>query len=109
MATVKCLPVHHHSADYIFWSFGNIRLILGQFENRVPLKPVLRGGMRGQCYTITLPHMNSLNETESAICVALMCSLLPEDLHSDLIIQVCTGQGLYFQVIIYIVYLKICR
>ena len=40
---VKRLPVHHYSADYIFWSFGIIGLILSQFENRVPLKPVLGG------------------------------------------------------------------
>ena len=31
--------------------------------------------------------MNSLNKTESAIFVSLMCSLLPEDLHSDFIIS----------------------
>ena len=37
------LPVQHHSADYIFWSFGIIGLILSQFENRFPLKPVLGG------------------------------------------------------------------
>ena len=37
-------PVQHHSADYIFWSvLGIIGLILSQFENRVPLKPVLGG------------------------------------------------------------------
>ena len=35
------LPIQHHSADYICWSFGIIGLILNQFENRVPLKPVL--------------------------------------------------------------------
>ena len=28
---------------YIFWPFGIIGLILSQFENRVPLKPVLGG------------------------------------------------------------------
>ena len=28
---------------YIFWSFGYIGLSLSQFENRVPLKPVLAG------------------------------------------------------------------
>ena len=38
----KCLPIHHCSADYIFWSFGIIEFIFSQsFENRVPLKPVL--------------------------------------------------------------------
>ena len=38
-AAVKRLPVHHH---YIFLSFRIIGLILSQFENRLPLKPVLR-------------------------------------------------------------------
>ena len=28
----------HHNADYTFWSFG---IILSQFKNRVPLKPML--------------------------------------------------------------------
>ena len=43
VAAVKRLPVHHHSPDYIFWSFWIIGLILSQFENRVPLKPALGG------------------------------------------------------------------
>ena len=29
-------------------------------------------------------NMNSLNKTESAFFVSLMCSLLPEDFHSEL-------------------------
>ena len=33
LSAVKCLPVHNHSADYVFWPFGII----------VPLKPVLGG------------------------------------------------------------------
>ena len=38
------LPVHYQRSDYdIFWPFGIIGLILIQFENRVPLKPVLGG------------------------------------------------------------------
>ena len=40
VAIKKRLPVHHHSADYIVWPFGIIGLILSQFVNRVPLKPV---------------------------------------------------------------------
>ena len=43
---------------------------------------------RGQCCTITLLHMNRLNKTESAIFVSLMCSLLPKDLHSELILYI---------------------
>ena len=66
---------------YIFWSFGITGLILSQFENRVPPKPVLAG--HEQCCTITLLYMNRLNKTESAIFVSLMCSLLPDDIHSE--------------------------
>ena len=33
-----------------------------------------------------LLHLNRLNKTESAIFVSLMCSLLSEDLHSELIL-----------------------
>ena len=73
-------PVHHHSANYIFWSFEIIGLILSYFENRVPLKPVL-GAWAVLQYYIYL-HMNRLNKTETAIFISLMCSLLPEDLHS---------------------------
>ena len=41
-AAVKCLHVYHLSADYIFSGpFGIIGLILNQFENKAPLKPVL--------------------------------------------------------------------
>ena len=40
----KNLPNRYYSADFIFsWFFGIIGLILSQFENRVPLKPVLGG------------------------------------------------------------------
>ena len=79
-AAINGLPVHHNRADYIFWSFEVIGLILSQFENRVRLKSV-RGGVG-----ITLLHINKLNKTKSAIFVSLMCSLLPEDLHSKLIL-----------------------
>ena len=60
-------------------------LIQSQFENRVPLKPVLE--RRGQCCNITLLQMKRLNKVESAIFVSLMCSLLPKDLHSELILS----------------------
>ena len=33
VAAVKRLPVYHHSADYIFWSFGIVGLILCRFED----------------------------------------------------------------------------
>ena len=49
-------------------------LILSHFENRAPLKLVL-GGV-------------GFNETESAIFVSLLCSLLPEDPLSELILNV---------------------
>ena len=45
VAAENRLPVHHHSAYSIFSGpFGIIGLILSQFENSVPLKPML-GGM----------------------------------------------------------------
>ena len=34
-----------------------------------------------------LLHMNGLNKTESAIFVSLVCSLLPEDFHSEIILS----------------------
>ena len=43
VAAVKRLPVYHHSADYIFWSFGIAGSILSQFEDKDPLKRMLRG------------------------------------------------------------------
>ena len=42
VAAVIGLPVHHQSADYIFWSFGIIGLIKSHFDNRV-LKASARG------------------------------------------------------------------
>ena len=41
MTEIKRFSIYHHSADYIFWSFGLIRFIRSQFENKVPLQPVL--------------------------------------------------------------------
>ena len=40
-----------------------------------------------QCSTITLLHMNRFHKTESAIFVSFVCSLLPEDLCSELILS----------------------
>ena len=53
-----------------------IGLILSQFENRVPLNPVL--GSMGSGAPL---HYC----TQSAIFISLMCSLLPESLHSEFI------------------------
>ena len=36
--------------------------------------------------TIIFLNMNRLNKTKSAFLVSLICSLLPEDLHSELIL-----------------------
>ena len=52
VTSIKPLPVHHHSAVYIFWSFGNIDFMYNYSENRVLLKPVL-GDMAGVAYFIT--------------------------------------------------------
>ena len=54
-----------------------IGLIRSQFESGVPLG-ARGGGGRGQCYTITLLHMNGLDKTECPIFVSLMCFLLSE-------------------------------
>ena len=56
VAAVKRLPESHHSADYIFWSFRIIVLILSQFENRVLLKPVLGGGARAVLHNYITAH-----------------------------------------------------
>ena len=38
---LNSLSVLHHSADYIFWSFGIIELMLVCFEYTILLKPAL--------------------------------------------------------------------
>ena len=68
----KRLPVHHLSADYTFSGpFGITGLILSQFENRVPLKPVLWG----------------IGGIAPLIFVSLTCFLLPENLQSELVLS----------------------
>ena len=63
VGTVKRLRVHDHNADYIFWSFGTIGIILSQFENRIPLKPVL-----GHLGTVAPLHKHeNTKKIESAI------------------------------------------
>ena len=62
-------------------SFGILGLILSRFENTVPLKPVLGAG------SVASLHNCRLNKTEFAIFVSLMCSLLPEDHHTELILS----------------------
>ena len=43
-------PVHHHCADYMFWSFAITEFIFSHFENRILLKPVLEVmGEGGAC------------------------------------------------------------
>ena len=64
VAAVKRLPVHHHNADYIFWSFGIIRLILSHFENGVPLKTVLGAWV--------VLHHHITAHIQSAVFVSLM-------------------------------------
>ena len=41
----KSLLVFHHSADYIFWSFGIIELMLVCSEYTILLRPALGGVM----------------------------------------------------------------
>ena len=83
MAAAKRLPVYHHSADYIFRSFGIIGLILSQFEKKKKFS-VAGASEHGQCFIITLLHMNRLNKTESADLRFFDVFLLPEDLLSEL-------------------------
>ena len=45
VAALKSLPVLHHNADYIFWSFGIIEIMLVCFEYTILFKPAL-GGVR---------------------------------------------------------------
>ena len=77
VVAVKRLPVHHHSADYIFWSYGIIEFISSYFENRVLLKPVLGGVASVACFT-TDHEQTQLNR----VCtfISLVYSLLPKDL-----------------------------
>ena len=58
-AAVEHLSVHHHSADYIFWSFGITEFILVT-ENRVQLKPVLVG-VAGVAHSISGHEHSQLN------------------------------------------------
>ena len=80
----KRLPVHHHSADYIFSGpFGSVgSFILSQFENRVPLKPVL-----GDVGSVAPLHYCTRTDTikPSLLFSFLMCSLLTKGVHSALI------------------------
>ena len=58
VAAVKRLPIHHQSADYIFWPFGIIEFLVSHFENIVPLKLWL-------VLDISLMAVNRLNKTKS--------------------------------------------
>ena len=50
----KCLPVHHHSADYIFWSFGIIEFILSHLKIEFCLSRCQGGGgVAGDVHFIT--------------------------------------------------------
>ena len=77
----KSLPVHRHSADYIFWTCGIIGLILSQFENRVPLKPVLVG-------VGSVAQLLNINKLNNRVCYFhfFNVSHASKDLHSELIL-----------------------
>ena len=77
VVAVKSLPLHL----YIFYSFWIIELFLSQFENRVPLKPVLGGVAEFSHRYINAPKQTQLNRV--FYFRFLMCFLLPEDLHDD--------------------------
>ena len=70
MAAVKSLPVHHHSAGYIFIFFWIIQPIL------VILKIEYRLSRRLVAYAAsqtTVLHMKRLNKTESPISLMFLC------------------------------------
>ena len=69
--------VHHHSVDYIFWSFGIIVFIRNHFENRVLLKPV--SGAWSVLH-ISVLVINRLSTTEYTIFIYLVHSLLSKNL-----------------------------
>ena len=81
MKLTLSLVLKSHYKVFIFWSFGIIGLIPIQFKNRVPLEPVL-GGV-GSVAPLHSLNIKRLNKTESAMFVSLMCSFLPEDIHSE--------------------------
>ena len=66
MTAVKHLPILHHSADYVLFTWGIAHS--DYFENRILLKPKL--GAYAASRT-TLVHMMRLNKTESPIFVLL--------------------------------------
>ena len=80
VAAVKKLPVHNHSAGYIYflWDYWTHP---GLFENRIPLSRRQRGwgwGSGGVCslanYSVAY---ETLNQTESPISVILCVLCLP--------------------------------
>ena len=82
MTAVKCLSVHHFSADYIFCP-------VGLFSSFSYLKLEFRfSRCYGHCRCCTFYFvlhilflvMNRLNKTEVAIFISLMWTLLPWDL-----------------------------
>ena len=66
------------------------------------------GGGRGQHCINTLLHINRLYKTESAIFVSLMCSLLPEDLHSELTFKESVGERVSRELSSPLVFIKAC-
>ena len=60
VAALKCLPVLHPSAYYLFWSFGITELVLVCFEYTMLLKPALVG-LEMLHFSVSL--INALNKT----------------------------------------------
>ena len=89
VAAVKRIPVHHYSADNIFWFFGINESNSSYFENRVLLKPVLGAW---PVLHVSLLVMNRLDTTEFATFIILMFFFLPKDLTiQNLIIFTAAG------------------
>ena len=62
------------------------------FKRHFHYKWIYNARGRGQCCSITLLHMNRINKTESANFASLVCSLLPEDLHSEYFLSIKDAQ-----------------
>ena len=73
----KRLPVHHHSADYIFWSFGIIEFIFSHLKIEFRLSWCLGAWA---VLNISLLVMNRINKTEFAIFISLILPLPPNGL-----------------------------
>ena len=74
MAAVKSLPVHHHSAGYIYFFWVHCARP-GYFENQIPRKPVLGAYAASQT---TVLHIKRFDQTEF-LSFVILCVFFPKD------------------------------